>query len=71
MEDENLHNQLQMSFRPDRGTTHAIALITEKIAQNKSEGGKCQVVLRFKAFDKVKIQNLTTGTRNCNGKNAV
>ena len=55
LEDNDLHNPHQYGFRPGRGTTQALALITEQIAINKSHRGQCQVVLRdiTKAFDKV------------------
>ena len=55
LESNNRYNQNQFGFRTNRGTNQALALITEKIAQNKSDNGQCQIVLRdiTKAFDKV------------------
>lgn len=55
LEENQLHNTLQFGFRPGRGTTQALALATEQMAQNKADGGQCHVVLRdiTKAFDKV------------------
>lgn len=55
MEINELHNPYQFGFRSNRGTTHALAVMTETIAQNKADGGQCHVVLRdiTKAFDKV------------------
>lgn len=55
LEDNNLHNPHQHGFRQDRGTTSALALITEQIAQYKADNGQCNIVLRdiSKAFDKV------------------
>ena len=49
------YNSNQFVFRKGRGTTQAIALITEQIAQHKADGGQCHVILRdiTKAFDKV------------------
>ena len=51
----NLYNPNQFGFRTRRGTTHAIAIATEAIAQSKADNGQCNVVLRdvAKAFDKV------------------
>lgn len=45
----------QFGFRKDRSTQQALALITEHIAHNKTDGGQCQCVLRYipKAFKKV------------------
>lgn len=55
LENTNQYNPTQFGFRKERGTTQAIAIITEQIAQNKADGGQCSVVLRdiTKAFDKV------------------
>lgn len=55
LEDNNQHHPNQFGFRQDRGTTHALALITESIAQYKAHRGQCHLVLRdiTKAFDKV------------------
>ena len=55
LENNNMYNSNQFGFRNNRGTTHALALITEQIAQNKSDKGQCQVILRdiSKAFDQV------------------
>lgn len=55
LEDSNQYHPSQYGFRQDRGTTHALALITECIAQNKGNRGQCHIVLRdiTKAFDKV------------------
>lgn len=67
LEFNNKYNDNQFGFRTGRGTTHALAIITEKIAQNKADKGQCQVIMRdvTKAFDKVwhlglkyKIQHL-------------
>ncbi len=38
-----MYNTNQFGFRSNRGTT--LALITEEIAQNKSDKGQCQVIL--------------------------
>ena len=50
-----MYNPNQFGFRNHRGTTHAIAVVTEKIAQLKADRGQCQVILRdvTKAFDQV------------------
>ena len=50
-----MYNENQFGFRSGRGTTHALAMVTEKIAQNKADGGQCQVIMRdvSKAFDQV------------------
>lgn len=55
LEDNNQYHPNQFGFRQDRGTTHALALITESIAQYKAQKGQCHLVLRdiTKAFDKV------------------
>lgn len=55
LEDNNLYHSNQFGFRQQRGTTHALALITELIAHCKSDKGQCNLVLRdiTKAFDKV------------------
>lgn len=55
LEDSDIHNDLQFRFRPARETTHALALVTEIVAQQKADGGQCHLVLRdiTKAFDKV------------------
>lgn len=55
LEINNKYNINQFGFRAGRGTTHALAIITEKIAQHKSDKGQCQVIFRdvTKAFDKV------------------
>lgn len=55
LELHNKYNNNQFGFRANRSTHQALALITEQIAQNKSDKGHCQVVLRdiSKAFDKV------------------
>lgn len=55
LEFNNLYNPSQFGFRCGRGTTHALALATEAIAQYKADSGQCHVVLRdiTKAFDKV------------------
>ena len=49
------YNANKFGFRPGKGTTHALAIITEDIAQHKADGRQCQVVLRdvTKASDKV------------------
>ena len=51
----NSYNENQFGFRSGRGTNQALAIITELIAQNKSNNGHCQIILRdiTKAFDKV------------------
>ena len=55
LEFHNMYNENQFGFRTGRGTTHALAIITEKIAQNKADKGQCQVIMRdvSKAFDQV------------------
>ena len=55
LELNELLNPLQFGFRTGRGTTHALALATESIAQQKADKGHCHVALRdiTKAFDKV------------------
>lgn len=55
LETNNIYNPNQFGFRNHRGTTHALAVVTEKIAQLKADGGQCQVILRdvTKAFDQV------------------
>lgn len=55
LEINNLYNTYQFGFRSNRGTTQALAVITEQIAHNKSDKGQCQVILRdiSKAFDQV------------------
>ena len=55
LEINNMYNESQFGFRTGRGTTHALAIITEKIAQNKADKGQCQVIMRdvSKAFDQV------------------
>lgn len=55
LEDKNLYNINQFGFRQQRGTTHALALVTESIAHYKADKGQCHLVLRdiTKAFDKV------------------
>ena len=55
LESNNRYNPNQFGFRTNRGTNQAIALIAEKVAQNKRKNGQCQIVLRdiTKAFDKV------------------
>ena len=60
LEFNNLHNPHQHGFRQERGTTTALALITEQIAQYKADNGLCNIVLRdiSKAFDKVWHQGL-------------
>lgn len=49
------YNHHQYGFRVGRGTTDALALITEQIAHYKADGGQCHIVMRdiSKAFDKV------------------
>ena len=56
----NLYNNNQFGFRTRRGTTHALAIASEAIAQSKGDKGQCHVVLRDieKAFDKVWHQGL-------------
>ena len=51
----DLYNPNQFGFRTQRGTTHALAIASEAIAQSKADKGQCNVVLRDieKAFDKV------------------
>ena len=55
LEFHNMYNEYQLGFRSGRGTIHALALITEKIAQCKADKGQCQVIMRdvSKAFDQV------------------
>lgn len=55
LEDTTQYNPNQFGFRKEKGTTQAIALITEQIAQHKADGGQCHIILRdiTKAFDKV------------------
>ena len=55
LEITDAYHDNQFGFRTQRGTHHALALITEQIAQYKSDKGQCQVILRdiSKAFDKV------------------
>lgn len=55
LETNNKYNINQFGFRAGRGTTHALAIITEKIAQHKADKGQCQIIFRdvTKAFDKV------------------
>lgn len=55
LEYNDLYNPAQFGFRTGRGTTHALALASETIAQNKADSRHCHVVLRdiTKAFDKV------------------
>ena len=55
LEEHDLYNPLQFGFRSGRGTTHALALATETVAQQKADSGQCHIVLRdiTKAFDKV------------------
>lgn len=55
LENNELYNPAQFGFRSGRGTTHALAIATETIAQKKADSGQCHVVLRdiTKAFDKV------------------
>lgn len=55
LEDNQLHNPNQFGFREGYGTTHALALASESMAQSKADNGQCHVVLRdvTKAFDKV------------------
>ena len=69
--ENNMYNPNQFGFRNHRGTTHALAIVTEKIAQLKGDRGQCQVMLRdvTKAFDQVwhcgliyKIQQLQLPT---------
>lgn len=55
LELNNKYNNNQFGFREGIGTTHALAIITEQIAQNKGDRGQCQIIFRdvTKAFDKV------------------
>lgn len=55
LKDSDLHNNLHFDFRSGRGTTHALALATETVVQQKADGGQCHLILRdiTKAFDKV------------------
>lgn len=55
IEINQLHNPYQFSFRYNRGTAHALAVMTETVAQSKVNVGQCRVVLRYitKAFEKV------------------
>ena len=48
-------NEQQFGFRPGRGTLHAIAIATEKIAKNLSMKSRNSIIFRdvSKAFDKV------------------
>ena len=71
LENNNMYNPNQFGFRNHRGTTHALAIVSEKIAQLKGDNGQCQVILRdvTKAFDQVwhcglmyKIQQLLLPT---------
>lgn len=38
LEENNKQHSLQFGFRPGRGTTHALALVTEDVAQSKADG---------------------------------
>lgn len=68
LETENLHNKYQYGFRNNRGTTQALALITEQIANNKADGKQCHLTLRdiSKAFDKVWHRGLQYKILNLN-----
>ncbi len=50
-----MFNTNQFGFRTGRGTTHALALITEQIAHNKADKGQHWIILWdvTKVFDKV------------------
>lgn len=55
LEYHSKHYHNQFGFRTNRSTNQALAIATETIAQNLSDNGQCQVILRdiSKAFDKV------------------
>lgn len=55
LEDNNMNNPRQQSFRRHRGTATAIALIYEKIANSQQNRYQCNVICRdiSKCFDKI------------------
>ena len=60
LEHNDHYNSNQFGCRQSKGTTQALALVCEQIAQCKADGGQCHLVLRdiTKAFDTIWHQGL-------------
>ena len=67
LEENNLLNDRQHGFRPDRGTHTAIATLTELIAHKRTENKQVYLILRdiSKAFDKVWTKGLWATILRC------
>lgn len=55
LESSDCYYPLQSGFRQSRGTSHALAVAIETVAQYKADRGQCHIVIRdiTNAFDKV------------------